>query len=948
MTLVERDCQLSLLQGLLAECGEGDGRVAVISGPVSSGKTELITTFAAQATTAGATFLTAIAARAEQAVPFGVVGQLFRTAALAADTAAHLTALLNEAAVATLLGDLAPAAEPVVTPVPHRLAKALQDLIEQTPSPLVIAVDDIHYADIPSLHCLAYLVRRLRTAPVLLVVTESTRPLAVHTVFHSELPPEPHCRHVQLGPLSEDGVSAVLAQRLDQRTARLMASDYHAVSGGNLLLLRGLIDDFHTSGPAQPPTVTVGTATGQALLSVLHRCEPCLLQVARGVAVLDQSATDPHLGRLLGLRLETAARGVNALNAAGILSSGRFRHPQARAAVLDAMPHKERTDLHARAAFLLHEDGAPATAVAEQLLAAEIIDGPCAVGVLHEAAEQSLADGELAMALRYLRMAMKAPATERQQATTSALLARAEWRVNPATALRHLPDLVNAARSHHLDGQLALAPVAGLLWFGQLDAALDVLGHVEQAPEPSSGQTAPLTHAIRLWLSLAYPSVEGSRCQAEPADERSQLVPATTSAPLRGVLVLHRALTRGPSGQTNEAAGQLLRECRLEGDTLALIAAAVLTLILGDQFSTAESWCERFIAEARNRHAPTWHGIFAALGAEAALRRGDLVVAEAHAQTALAVTPPRSWGMGIGLPLSVLLEASTALGRGEEALHHLQVPVPEAMFQTPIGLLYLRARGRYHRAQGQLQSAIDAFQSIGELMTRWRLDRPALVPWRTELAETYLRMGRDQQARKLAVEQLDQLGTGQPRSRAAALRVLAAASEPQQRLALLNQAVEALRPDEDILELGHTLADLGRRYQEVGRFGQARMMLQRAYDIARQCGAESLRRALLPDVPDDEPPAEVGEELSITDLSDAERRVAVLAARGYTNRQIAKKLYVTVSTVEQHLTRVYRKLKVNRRTDLLVELHQETVAPVPAGAGSGPRDVARVGPFTRP
>jgi DNA-binding CsgD family transcriptional regulator len=51
-------------------------------------------------------------------------------------------------------------------------------------------------------------------------------------------------------------------------------------------------------------------------------------------------------------------------------------------------------------------------------------------------------------------------------------------------------------------------------------------------------------------------------------------------------------------------------------------------------------------------------------------------------------------------------------------------------------------------------------------------------------------------------------------------------------------------------------------------------------------------------------------------LTDAERRVAALAAVGYANREIAGKLFVTLSTVEQHLTRIYRKLKVTSRADL--------------------------------
>ena len=58
-------------------------------------------------------------------------------------------------------------------------------------------------------------------------------------------------------------------------------------------------------------------------------------------------------------------------------------------------------------------------------------------------------------------------------------------------------------------------------------------------------------------------------------------------------------------------------------------------------------------------------------------------------------------------------------------------------------------------------------------------------------------------------------------------------------------------------------------------------------------------------------------------LSDSEKRVAVLAACGYTNRDISSRLYITVSTVEQHLTRVYRKLRICGRQQLPVDLQFE-------------------------
>jgi DNA-binding CsgD family transcriptional regulator len=125
------------------------------------------------------------------------------------------------------------------------------------------------------------------------------------------------------------------------------------------------------------------------------------------------------------------------------------------------------------------------------------------------------------------------------------------------------------------------------------------------------------------------------------------------------------------------------------------------------------------------------------------------------------------------------------------------------MFQTPFGVSYLRARGRFHLAMGSRRQAIEDFEACGELMTRWGLDLPGLAPWRADLAE------------------------------------------------------------------------------------------------ARRDGE--------PEQPED--PA-------VDELSDAERRVAALAVQGHTNQQIARQLFITVSTVEQHLTRVYRKLRINSRSDL--------------------------------
>jgi DNA-binding CsgD family transcriptional regulator len=116
-----------------------------------------------------------------------------------------------------------------------------------------------------------------------------------------------------------------------------------------------------------------------------------------------------------------------------------------------------------------------------------------------------------------------------------------------------------------------------------------------------------------------------------------------------------------------------------------------------------------------------------------------------------------------------------------------------------------------------------------------------------------------------------------------------------------------------LLARGHHQLAMGRARAALGDFHACRDTLERwrlppagALDWSTPAA-----RALAATAGDDTP----GSHLAGA-LTDAERRVAVLAARGSTNRAIAARLYVTTSTVEQHLTRVYRKLSVKSRADL--------------------------------
>lgn len=185
------------------------------------------------------------------------------------------------------------------------------------------------------------------------------------------------------------------------------------------------------------------------------------------------------------------------------------------------------------------------------------------------------------------------------------------------------------------------------------------------------------------------------------------------------------------------------------------------------------------------------------------------------------------------------------MGNLEEAVKHLRTPVPDAMFQTPFGLRYLLACGRYHHANGQFHAALEDFSAIARLTDDWGLELPVLFPWRIEAAHASLKLGRSREARELAEAQLRLSGVESYRSRAAALRVLAVQRAPEDRLTPLREVVTMLRGSEDRLEYAAALTDLGMTLYALGRDGEAQAELRRAHRVTRQCGAEEPPRTLV-------------------------------------------------------------------------------------------------------
>lgn len=373
---------------------------------------------------------------------------------------------------------------------------------------------------------------------------------------------------------------------------------------------------------------------------------------------------------------------------------------------------------------------------------------------------------------------------------------------------------------------------------------------------------------------------------------------------------------------TVDGAEHVLQRARAGESSLFGLWQALRVFVHADELVLAEDWCDWFGDGVRGRAVAGWSAVLSDVRAAIALRRGDLPAAERHARAALAALPARGWGIAVGSPLAHLVLATTLTGEFARAEEAVRTATPRAMRDSLFWPQYLHARGIYYDAVDRPHAAVTDLRSAGEHLRRWGADHPGAVPWRVDLARVHLRTGRAALARELVTEHLAHPAAESTRTRGTGLRVLASTFPPKQRQAMLRQAVDLLHASGDRYELAHVFADLSDTGHALGEIGRAKMIGRRATSLAEGCGAEPLRQRL--GTLWDEPGRREGTGPDV--LTAAERRVVNLAARGHTNREIGHKLFITVSTVEQHLTRAYRKLNVNGRADLVAAPQPEEIA----------------------
>ncbi|MFG3344559.1 AAA family ATPase [Streptomyces sp. NPDC048018] len=914
ITLLGRGNARTEIDLLLERVGTGVGTLAVVNGPTGVGKSTMLQALAGRCRTAGAAVYSTCALPEERDEPFSVIQQL-----------------LVQTNPESPLNGHGPQSHTSPWPYVAQLAQSAVAALTKR-GPVILVVDDIHHADPLSIRCLRHLTARIGPLALPLSVFVSWDPTVEATSpILQEMLYEPRVTSISLAPLNSDAVAQMIAETNPDPIDTALASHYHEITGGNPLLISALMEDSQAKSgtpeseiPGSDCGPFAGDAFQRAVQICLHRMGTLARLVAQGVALLGENSDEYQLSELCEAPLGLIRTALRRLQASGLLLGGAFRHPRVREIVLGTIPSATVIEMHHRAARLLHAHGAPPEAIAFHLLAAGPVKDEWGLPVLRDAARHALAAGQMDLGIRCLKLADASCAEDTTRYEIKAQLAEICAMVELGGAVARYQSLKTSILTGLMAPDTALPVAQAMLWNAQVHDAVEVIDSVVRHADVDRPDVAVEMQVTELQIASSFPGVQ--RAAGRPAP----VAPAPTgsaSPAVRARLQAYQSLLSVLTGNGDayiaaQAEQSLQTGSLFDASVRACVVPAVLTLVYSSSLDSAQRTANRFLMGATDSDLPGWTAVLRGLLGLIALRRGELDVAVEHSSAALAQTANRSPDTHGWLALATLAEAHTSIGNHEKAAQCFATAAAPALFQTRSGLHYLYARGRHHLAGGRPYAALADFLTCGEQTQQWNMDTPVLVPWRVGAAEAWLSLNQNDKAAGLLEAQLAMRGYGSTRSRGMALRALAATRDFKERLTILNKSMQLLQASGDRYELVRCLADLSSAHRAIGDKDKARTAGLRARRMAKVCNADTVPEALMVAAPPLEPTTEwpAKSEHDFDKLSKSEQRVATLAARGLTNREIAQELFVTVSTVEQHLTRVYKKMKVRSREDLPVRL----------------------------
>ncbi|MFD7471017.1 ATP-binding protein [Streptomyces sp. NPDC059837] len=950
-TLFEREGELAAadealndLTGLREDGTEAPGRprgaLLAFAGRAGIGKTTLLAEVRRRAAAQGCTVLSARGGDQEQGVAFHVARQLLQPQ-FAGSAEAEIRAQLGSwyAIVGPALGLCAPSegAAPDQQGLRDGLDWVLTHLAVQR-APMVLVLDDAHWADPESLSWLAAFAPRAEELPLLLVVAYRPDELPDHAEAFRSLPGRAGQRPLDLEPLSAAAVAGLVREDLGTRADDVFCRECWAVTAGNPFEAveltakvrdRGLVP---TGEGAHLLRDLAAAVKGSGLIARLERLGTSTVRFAWACAVLGTEIPPALAAAVAGLGSEEAADAADALRGARILAGAdtlEFVHPLIATAVYRAIPSGVRVALHGQAAWCVIDEGLGPSAAARHLMETHPEGDNWVVQQLRAAARETQRAGAPDAARRYLARALREPPPLKERAAVLHELGCASLLTEPATTVNHLraaleEPITDPELRHNIVYRLS-----------------QVLAHSDRLAEASEtlAREIRVTGDARVRLRMQSEQFMWDAFRADEPDsparsrrltrladrltgrdltERYVIGLRAWDATLRGEpahVALHHA-------ERALAGGIRWAEADRGFEVPVLVA---LTFMYADRPGRTE---ELFAAGIADFESQGWHGAHLSFGytllAYVRYRRGRLAEAEDFARAGLRLAER----VGAGTPVhwyavGVIIEILLARGRVTEAAqigedHAFGAPFPAAVtfpdVQTVHGELLL-ARGLTKEAAAELEAA-------GRRLDPRGIRNPSWCPWQLHLAraESHDAPERAVATALEAVHRARQFGA--PSAVGQALRAAADVSSGSTRVKLLEESVSHLERSPAAYELACALVALGTELRRSGSPREAADHLYRGLDAAMQCGADGLG---------DEARAELAaaglrpRRLHSTEtdtLTARERAAAALTARGRTTTEVAEELETDEPTVVRLLSAVYRKVGTDR-TGLAAALGQQ-------------------------
>jgi DNA-binding CsgD family transcriptional regulator len=939
--LLERHVELARIDQLMGAARAGQGGLLVIVGPAGIGKTALLRAATADAKPTGMRVVAARGRELERGFSFGVVRQLFEpllTAAGSADRAILLAGAARHAGIAldAVQDDASPLAGNYSSfAVIHGLYWLAVNASDSRP--LIMAIDDLQWADPASLDFVRYFADRLAGLPIGLLASwrageggSNADPLArlEHMAGDGVVRP---------APLSRAAVQDLLTGQFGQQPDQRFTDVCHNVTGGNPFLLQALAAGLQADGirPDEAAVARVARlgprSIARAVTFRVARLGPTADRLARATSILGDSARLRLAAALADVGLGEAAAAADRLAEIGVLEPGtplRFVHPIVRAAIHDDIPQAERGVQHAVAAQRLAAECVDPEEVCAHLLVCEPAGSAEMAGQLLTAARRALRRGVPHSAAAYLRRALAELPDAGQRAPLLHELGKVEKMVRDPAAARDLGDALDLTRNTAQRSAIALDLAHTLFLAGQWDAcvataqaALDELADADPQEREGTEDDATRLQCWWAWVS-AY---EPRRVEDFNARAPELLVVAKGSgsgARLLAALLVNILAARG---EDKEQALELLDHALQDGRMLSrvnsdspFINSAILGAVWLDELAAAERLAERLLTTSRSRGSVI--GAVAGLCARTAVRtrRGDLVDAETDIRAFVDLATEH--GMEFAIPMALYWAGDALIERPELADVAALADALQfgAGYPTMLaGALTREIRGRLafagsnlRMARAELQAAADTYLSLNVNASAWR-SALALAVTGEEPAEA-LRLARGELENAQRLDSLRLAGV--------ALRTLGVLRGGQPGLTHLHEAVAVLERSAARLEHARALVELGAALRRANQRIVAREPLRSGLELAYRCGATRLAQRASIELQATGARPRRAVLTGLEALTPSERRIAELAAAGMSNAEIAQALFVTINTVEGHLRHAYRKLSVNSRAQLSVAL----------------------------